>query len=207
MTTRSCSNAESLGETRHPCQMSDTSPERRTHGRSNRQANRVWPLDRALVAATAVAGAVSAAVLVASCGSNKTSIGAAATKPTVSASTALPTTTTLAASTAVGAPKGAGAIEVGMANFSFIPETITAKAGDVVFFLENKDPAGDPNLHHNMLITLAVNGLPTLVASSGDFQQGQSGTFSVKNLAPGTYAFFCSYHRSAGMTGSLTVAP
>jgi plastocyanin len=149
-------------------------------------------------------GLIATVFVLGACGSSKTSSGATAT-------TRLPlsqatTSTTLAASTSVGAAKPAGAVEVGMANFAFLPENITVKAGDVVFFLSNKDlQVGDSFYRHNFILTTSVNGLSSPVAGSSDFLPGEKGTFVVKNLAAGTYQLFCSYHHAGGMQGTVTV--
>jgi plastocyanin len=136
------------------------------------------------------------------CGSSKTSGTSATTRVPVSQAT---TTTTLAATTSVGAAKPAGAVEVGMANFAFLPENITVKAGDVVFFLSNQDPqVGDSFYRHNFILTTSLNGVSSPVTGSGDFLPGEKGTFVVKNLAAGTYQLFCSYHHAGGMQGTVT---
>lgn len=137
--------------------------------------------------------------------SSSPTTAAVATTTTVAATT----TTTLATSTAIGAVKPAGAIDVVLDAFSYKPDTITAKAGDVTFFMSNREPAAvtDPAYRHNLIIPLVVNGVTEeRLAASGDFRPTESGTFTIKALPAGTYQFFCSYHHSQ-MTGTLTVTP
>lgn len=97
-----------------------------------------------------------------------------------------------------------------MKGVSYVPDALSAKAGDVVFFVSNQEPTTAPEgvtLHNLVIPGPVVNGLPTTpLATSGDFHAGTSGTFSVKGLPGGTYQFYCSYHHGpGGMYGTLTV--
>jgi plastocyanin len=97
-----------------------------------------------------------------------------------------------------------------MANFTFTPSTLSVKAGDVEFYMVNGDPppVDIPLNRHNIILTPIVGGIPSLntTAASSNFDVGQRGTFSVNSLSPGTYQYFCSYHRgSDNMVGTLTV--
>ena len=76
-------------------------------------------------------------------------------------------------------------------NFDFEQTAITAKAGDVAIYLENKDPFA-----HNV----KIDGH----GGSKDAAGRQSIRYVFRDLAPGTYAFYCSLHESE-MKGTLTV--
>jgi plastocyanin len=90
------------------------------------------------------------------------------------------------------------------------PDKITAKAGTVVFFLQNVPAAGfSPD--HNMMIGPSV-GRP--LAGSIDVNRNENVIFTVNDLTPGTYPFWCSIvalngatHASFGMVGELTITP
>ena len=84
------------------------------------------------------------------------------------------------------------AVAITMVDFSFQPATVTASTSqDIV--LTNKGAA----LHN-----FSIEGTSIDV----DVQPGQSQTLTAPgpSFAPGTYTFFCKYHRSSGMTGTLT---
>jgi plastocyanin len=92
----------------------------------------------------------------------------------------------------------------------FEPDSVTAKAGTVVFFLENVQGAiGSPD--HNMRIGPAVG---QVLAATPDVRAKGTVTFTVSDLAPGTYLYWCSVvgldgnsHAYNGMVGTLTVTP
>jgi len=91
----------------------------------------------------------------------------------------------------------------------YVPDHITAKAGTVVFFLENLPVADYPTVVHNMQIGPAIGQVR---AASTDVQANAGVTFSVNDLTPGTYVFWCSIvgnsgrtHGSNGMVGTLTI--
>ena len=96
-----------------------------------------------------------------------------------------------------GAP--AGSIQVGMSEFKFTPSTLQAKSGTVNFLLNNTGTTA-----HDMVIADAAG---KQVAKSELVQPGNQATFTVANVAAGTYTIFCDVpgHRAAGMEGTLTV--
>jgi plastocyanin len=101
-------------------------------------------------------------------------------------------------------------VEIDMANYTFTPSTVTAKAGDIVFYMVNNDPppVDIPVNRHDIILTPIVARVPSLntIATSDDFDAGQRGTFTVKGLSAGTYQYFCRYHRAGDdMVGILTV--
>lgn len=103
----------------------------------------------------------------------------------------------------------------------FQPDNVTAKAGTVVFFLENV-PSATLLPDHNMRIGPAcVSFYPDgsvrtghVLAGTPDIGPKEMATFTVNGLTPGTYVFWCSVeagdagnHASNGMVGILTITP
>jgi uncharacterized cupredoxin-like copper-binding protein len=69
----------------------------------------------------------------------------------------------------------------------------------VVFFLVNNGPSA-----HDMVI---ADSTGKSVARSSLVQSGDTFTFTIDNLAAGSYVFYCDVpgHRAQGMEGTLTV--
>lgn len=98
-----------------------------------------------------------------------------------------------------GAPApaaGARRVEVSAKSFEFTPSTIDAKAGE------------------NLAIALtSTDTVHNFVVERTDFTlEAHKGKTTVGGLSlttPGTYTFYCSIpgHRSAGMHGTITIAP
>lgn len=84
-----------------------------------------------------------------------------------------------------------GDVALSASNVKFEQTHLTAKAGDVAIYFENKDP-----FQHNVRIT----GHGTSQNASGR----QSIRHVFRNLAAGTYAFVCAIHPDE-MKGTLTV--
>ena len=106
-----------------------------------------------------------------------------------SASSATPPATT---SAPPASGSSGGSIAIGLVDFSFNPPTVTAStAQDIV--LTNTGAA----LHN-----FSIEGTQI----DQDVQPGQSVTLTAPgpSFTPGTYTFFCKYHRSQGMVGTLT---
>lgn len=97
-----------------------------------------------------------------------------------------------------GAP--AGSIQVGLSEFKFTPSSLQAKSGTVTFILNNTGTTA-----HDMVI---ADSSGKQVAKSELVQPGNQATFTVDNLAAGSYTVFCDVpgHRAAGMQGTLTVS-
>jgi plastocyanin len=143
-----------------------------------------------------------------------TSLPTATTTPTA-APTSAPTPTAplpTFASTwelAAAAPPGAVALDLTFVHGQprFQPSSIQASAGTVTFFLRNVRFLTVP---HDFRLGPA---LLQRQAGSPLIQAGQSGTFTVENLPPGTYTFWCDVsgggtaHYAQGMVGTLTVVP
>jgi plastocyanin len=116
---------------------------------------------------------------------------------------------------ATKAPKGAipvvlTAIDPDHGLPVYQPDKLTAKAGTVVFFLQNVPPPwGSPD--HNMWIGPSI-GVP--LAGSTDLKPKTNVIFTVNDLTPGSYMFWCTIaapdgntHASYGMVGTLTITP
>ncbi len=94
----------------------------------------------------------------------------------------------------------AGSIKVTMTEYKFVPKTITATSGKVVFYLAN-----DGTMVHDMVIT---DSSGKMVAKSDMVSVGDRSVFTVDHLAPGSYGIYCDLpgHREAGMLGTLQVS-
>lgn len=104
---------------------------------------------------------------------------------------------------ATEAPDDAVVVEVGPGP-NFIPEELSVPPGTVTFFLDGS--AIEEGITHNMNIGLELPPEAPLVAS--DFlTAGESATFTVSGLEPGSYVFWCSVdeHHAIGMVGTLEV--
>jgi uncharacterized cupredoxin-like copper-binding protein len=95
-----------------------------------------------------------------------------------------------------GAP--AGSTQVKVMDFNFKPKAISVSSGKVVFFLVNSGPSA-----HDMLV---ADSTGKTLARSSLVQPGDTFTFTIANLPPGTYEFYCDVpgHKDAGMVGTLT---
>jgi plastocyanin len=123
---------------------------------------------------------------------------------------------TLVSTTEEASQAPAGAISIMMitlpnARPRFDPVEVAAKAGTVVFFLENIPyPPFTPD--HNMVIGRAIY---EELARTPPVRLNQRVTFTVNDLTPGTYVFWCSIkdignqadHAGQGMVGTLTIKP
>jgi plastocyanin len=116
------------------------------------------------------------------------STGAAAT----SAESAAPPAGGGASSAAACAPGAAGAaptVNATIKDFTFAPEPITAKVGDVIGWT-NSDPAGH------------TASLDDGTCTTDIIATGATGTLVFS--APGTYAYHCNIHPTR-MTGTITI--
>ncbi len=99
-----------------------------------------------------------------------------------------------------GGGQPAGSTKVTMTDFHFDPSNISVPHGKVVFFLVN----ASGSLQHDMAIRDSSNNR---VAISELVSAGDSTTFTVDNLAAGSYTIVCTQpgHEASGMSGKLTV--
>jgi plastocyanin len=171
-----------------------------------------------LIAVTLVIGGCGATGATTSTTSmTPTSPSAVPVSPLVETSSPTPAPTaipTLASTTEEASEAPAGAIPIIMsepnANPSYQPDHVTAKAGTVVFFLENV-PGTIASPDHNMRIGPAIG---QVLAGTPRIRANEKATFTVQDLTPGTYAFWCSVtapdgnsHAYYGMVGTLTITP
>lgn len=123
-------------------------------------AKRITPFRWSVLGAIAVVGLAACAPAA----SNSAGYGSAAGPPTsASAPPAVP----------------AGAAEVGIANFKFMPATVTIKVGDTVGWTNHDD------IGHT--VSFAGPGINSKVLQRND-------RFSHAFDAPGTYTYICSIH-------------
>ncbi len=99
-----------------------------------------------------------------------------------------------------------------MRNSEFQPSTLTAKAGNVTFFLVNTESSDlfeserPLDRTHNLTIN-GTEGLP--LAISDRVAIGEKAAFTIEGLDAGTYKFHCNIpgHALVGMRGTLEVQP
>jgi len=99
---------------------------------------------------------------------------------------------------AMAGTAGAATVQISTQEFSFVPQTPTAVAGDTVRWTNNG------TVTHN--VTVEGQGPMGTDLSLGDFSPG--GQVSRVFAAPGTFRFYCRFHGDrggVGMSGTLTV--
>jgi plastocyanin len=128
--------------------------------------------------------AVGIVVLASACSSNNNS-GTAATG---SATTQQPTTTAPPASS----PASGNQVTITMVDFNFKPSAVTASTSQDIVLTNNGSA-----LHNFSITSLGIDQ---------DVQPGQTVTLTAPgpSVKPGSYDFFCKYHKSQGMVGTLT---
>ncbi|MGB3615130.1 MAG: plastocyanin [Elainellaceae cyanobacterium] len=95
-------------------------------------------------------------------------------------------------------------IKMGADNgqLAFVPNELTVSPGDTVNFVLNKLAP------HNVVFDKTPAGVDSASLSAKNllFAPGESATVSIPADAPsGTYSFYCTPHRGAGMVGKLNV--
>lgn len=85
---------------------------------------------------------------------------------------------------------GGGAATLTASNFAFDPASLTAAAGSSVEF------TNDDDVEHNF--TAEDLGIEQ------DVEGGESATIDLGDAEPGTYDFFCKYHKDT-MTGTIEI--
>jgi plastocyanin len=98
-----------------------------------------------------------------------------------------------------GSGQPAGSTQVTLSEYKFDPSRLSAKPGKVEFYLVNSGTTT-----HDMVI---ADSSGKVVAKSDQVQAGGSKTFSIDNLAAGSYQVYCDLpgHKESGMVGTLTV--
>jgi plastocyanin len=145
---------------------------------------------KSMIALTIAVGLAAAA-----CGGGDSG-GSAAGSPRTPASattttaptTAAPTTTATATPTA---GETSGEADLKLEDFEFSPKTLDVASGASIQ-LENEGQA--PH-------TFTIDGQGV----DEEIQAGDGSTITV-DLSPGTYDFYCKFHKAQGMTGTLTVS-
>jgi plastocyanin len=128
------------------------------------------------------------------------SLAATAPAPAFSSSTEAATT----------APDGAVVIEIAGPPGHFDPKTVTATAGDVVFYLDNTSPGVHDMAIDRVALTFEGDEVTNVPLAMSNFVRHEtSAIFTVDGLPAGTYVFWCTIdnHAAEGMTGSLIVTP
>lgn len=143
---------------------------------------------------TTVAPTTGAAGSVAESGATTTSAPAARRRPRpLVTHTASPTPTTTTPSTAGCAGVAGSTTTISeTAGYRFTPATVTIQRCDVVKAVY-ADETGAP---HNW---------QGKTWNSGDMTSSSNSSYSYRFTSTGTFSFFCSYHRTLGMVGSVTV--
>ena len=152
-----------------------------------------------------VSAAIATVVLVAGCSAapspteSVTESSSAAASPTAPASVSATPVLDSTTEDADEAPTGSILVEMTGPPPRFVPDALTAAAGDVVFFLDNLSPG-----IHNLAIGRSVDE-PLAVSSS--VRVNHSAVFTVHGLDAGDYVIWCTVdnHLAEGMVGTLTV--
>ena len=129
------------------------------------------------------AGLMTLGLLAAACGSSGGSgsaYGGGATSPSAGSSASSGAST-----------GGASLLTLTQANYQFAPAKITVNQGDTITVSDTT-----PSTPHSF----TIDGTSIDVTNNA----GQSQDVTI-DLQPGTYTFYCKFHRSSGMEGTLTV--
>lgn len=140
----------------------------------------------------AAAGAVALAIVATACGGGSGTDGGAygAGGGGQASSAATPTDTASSDGGTVTGGDGGGKTLTEV-NYQFTPAKFTVRQGDTITVSDT-----NPTTPH----TFTVEGTDIDVANEA--QTSQEVTI---DLPPGTYTFFCRFHRAQGMEGTLTV--
>jgi plastocyanin len=131
---------------------------------------------------------IAVGVAATACGGGSGSAAGSPSSPTGAATSAAPTTTTPATPT-TGETSGEATVK--LEDFEFSPKTLDVASGATIS-LENEGQA--PH-------TFTIDGQGV----DEEVEAGDGSSISL-NLAPGTYDFYCRFHKAQGMTGTLTVS-
>ncbi len=96
------------------------------------------------------------------------------------------------------APPAEGGLELGVVGneLKFDTTELTASAGSVTITLNNTS-----TIQHN----IAIENADGEELAAGELVGKDATSTITVDLEPGTYTYFCSPHKSSGMTGTLTV--
>ena len=136
-----------------------------------------------------IVAAIAASLFVATACSSSSSSSSSAGGSSTSASTS--STSSSAGATDV---TGKSTFEIDQANFSFTPSTLDGSAGQKITFTI-KNVGSVPH-------TFTIDSMNVDVTVS----PGSETTVDVTYPTSGTVEFYCKFHKSSGMTGTLEVA-
>jgi len=138
-----------------------------------------------------IVAAIAASLFVATaCSSSSSSSSSAASGGSTSTSTSTSSTSSSAGVTDV---TGMSTFEIDQDNFFFSPSTIDGSAGQkITFTVKNVGSAPHTFTIDNLNIDVTV-------------QPGDEMTVDVTFPTSGTVEFYCKFHKSMGMTGTLEV--
>ncbi|MEA5472220.1 plastocyanin [Spirulina sp. 06S082] len=85
-------------------------------------------------------------------------------------------------------------------QLKFDPAELTVSPGDTVKFQNNKLAPHNIVFEQEPLASLGMTASKTLFSPTDSYS-----VTIPDDIAPGAYSFYCSPHRGAGMTGTLTV--
>ncbi len=101
------------------------------------------------------------------------------------------------------APASAASVQIKMGTDKFAPlyepSVVSISAGDTVQFVMNK--VGP----HNVIFDKVPAGENAATLSNTKLAIAPGPFYSVTLTTPGTYTFYCTPHRGAGMAGTITV--
>ena len=132
-----------------------------------------------------VAAAVAGGLLLAACGGGSSDTSSNGTTPTTTTPTVASPKPSLSESPTSGETK------VAMEDNMFVPATLSVAPGTT---LELDNEGQSPH-------TFTVDGQNVDVQVNA----GENGTATIE-LPAGSYDFYCKFHKSLGMTGTLTVS-
>lgn len=109
---------------------------------------------------------------------------------------------------AVATPGSDGIQHVSLeaANDRFVPQSLIAHPGDLVITVRNTDA----EVHNLTVFTISEEDVGNGASggnavSTGTIKAHQGAVLKVTLTKPGTYKFFCEFHREDGMFGELTI--
>lgn len=108
--------------------------------------------------------------------------------------------------TASAGASGVQQVSITAANDRFVPPSITAHPGTIDILVRNTDP----DVHNLTVLTTsqeqqAAGATSSDAVSTDTIQPHKNAVLQVTLGKPGTYRFFCKFHREDGMFGDLVI--
>jgi plastocyanin len=138
---------------------------------------------------TVLIGMLAGGLLLAACGGSSDDSGSNGGRPSVTATVASPEPSATQPSPTESATSGE--TKIAMEDNMFVPATLSVSSGTT---LELDNEGQSPH-------TFTIDGQNVDVQVNA----GENGTATI-NLPAGSYDFYCKFHKSLGMTGTLTVS-